>query len=362
MTERIGVFGGTFDPVHIGHLLFAEAARAQAGLLKVVFMPVHIQPFKQDMKISSGDDRVRMLKLAVKNNPYFGVSTIEIDNGGISYTIDSLREFQSQNKDARVCFLLGTDMFLNIEKWKQSDELLREFDLAIGTRPGYKDDEASALAEKLKKTYGTRIDFVDNPPIDLSSTEIRQRVNDGHTIRYRVHEDVRRFLMVMEKEGAERFAHTKRVIDLALEMADRFGVDSERAGLAALLHDYRKEPDGGVENDLSHGELAAEAIRSEFGIADEDILNAVRYHTTGRAGMSRLEKIIFLADTVEPGRTYDSIAGLREKCLNDLDNGALTVLTELKIYLEKKGLEVSKDTEAAIAELRGETKEKIIEH
>ena len=348
---RIGIFGGTFDPVHTGHLLLAETARVQAGLSRVVFMPAHIQPFKQEAETSSDDDRLRMLGLAISDNPHFGITSIETDKGGVSYTIDSLRALREEYGGARICFIIGTDMFLMIEKWKEAEALVSEFDFAVGVRPGYRHDEAVEKAGELREAHGTRIDLVENPPIDLSSTEIRQRIRDGETIRYRVPESVRRFLLVREKVGEKRFAHTKRVIDLATAMAARFGESVEKAGLAALLHDYGKDPGGGVENDLGHGGMAAEAAASEFGVADVDVLNAIRYHTTGRAGMSRLERIVFLADTVEPGRTYDSIARLRDTCLDDLDSGALTVLVELKKYLLMKGLEVSADTEAAIAEL-----------
>jgi len=175
-------------------------------------------------------------------------------------------------------------------------------------------------------------------------------VKNGESIRYHVPESVRRYLLVREKVGAKRFEHTKRVIDLASEMAERFGESVEKAELAALLHDYEKDPAGGVENDIRHGEIAAEAVARDFGVKDTDVLNAIRYHTTGRAGMSRLERIIFLADTVEPGRTYNSISKLRETCLDDLEKGTYTVLVELKKYLQMKGLTVSEDTEAAIEE------------
>ncbi|MCL2111928.1 MAG: nicotinate-nucleotide adenylyltransferase [Clostridiales bacterium] len=363
-TDRIGVLGGSFDPVHMGHLGLADAARARAGLCQVLFMPACVQPFKQGAEMSSADDRLRMLGLALEGRPHFGVTEVEIERGGVSYTIDSLRALSAGlfggrgaaqtagRDDARLCFIIGTDMFLMIEKWKDADALLREFDFAVGVRPGYRHGEAVALAGRLREEYGTRIDLVDNPPLELSSSEIRERVRSGGDICGLVPEGVRRFLLVREKVGERRFSHTKRVIDLAVDMARRFGESVEKAGLAALLHDYCKDPTGGAENDLAHGGMAADTAERIFGIDDEDVLNAIRFHTTGRAGMSRLEKIIFLADTVEPGRTYNSIAELRETCLDDLDRGTLTVLVELKKYLEQKGLAVSADTEAAIEDLR----------
>jgi len=348
--DRIGVFGGTFDPVHTGHLVFAETAREQAGLQSVLFMPAHIQPFKQDESILPDDDRLRMLRLATADNPFFGVTTIETDKGGVSYTIESLQRLAKGFPGKKICFIVGTDMFLNIEKWKKAETLLEKFDIVVGARPGYDNEAAQKTAKRIIRKHGTRIDFIENPEIELSSTDIRKRIKNGETIRYRVPESVRRYLLVRDKVGEKRFEHTKRVIDLAVEMAKKFGISEYKTALAALLHDYCKDPEGGVYNDVNHGAMAADAVSAEFGINDEDVLNAIRYHTTGRAGMSRLERVIFLADTVEPGRTYNSITQLRDTCLDDLDRGTYTVLVELKKYLKQKGLKVSKDTEAAIKE------------
>jgi predicted HD superfamily hydrolase involved in NAD metabolism len=130
-------------------------------------------------------------------------------------------------------------------------------------------------------------------------------------------------------------------------MARRFGADAYKTEVAALFHDCCKDSSQ-PGNNLAHAGLAADLMKDEYGCTDEDVLNAVRYHTTGRAGMSRLELIIFLADTLEPGRTYGGVGELREECLKDLHRGALTVLIELEKYLNKEGLEASKDTKEAI--------------
>jgi nicotinate-nucleotide adenylyltransferase len=348
---RIGVFGGSFDPVHIGHLLVAETAIEQLALSRVLFMPTNIQPFKQDVNVTPADDRVRMLRLATKSNPRFAVSTIETDRAGVSYTIDSLHTLRERTGN-EIVFLLGADMLKMIGQWSRASELLSEFSLAVGLRPGTNREEVTAHAETLRAQYGTVITFLDNIPINISSTALRARMKNGESVRYLIADPVRIYLEVRRKEGERRFAHTKRVMDLAETMAKRFGEDPEKARLAALLHDYEKDPVGGMENDLSHGPMAAEAAKHLFAVHDENVLNAIRWHTTGRAGMSRLELIIFLADTVEPGRTYDSIGRLRDNCLDDLERGAMLVLIELKKYLEKKGIRASADTEAAIADLK----------
>jgi nicotinate-nucleotide adenylyltransferase len=358
---RIGVFGGSFDPVHIGHLLVAETALEQLALSQVLFMPTNIQPFKQDAKVTPADDRVRMLRMAVKSNPRFGVSTIETDRAGVSYTINSLQTLRTR-MGTEIVFILGADMLKMISQWSRAEEILTEFSLAVGVRPGTDKEEVTAQANELRAKYGTVITLLDNIPIHISSTELRARMKNGESVRYLIPDDARVYLEVRRKEGERRFAHTKRVMDLAEQMAWRFGEDPEKARLAALLHDYEKDPAGGTENDLSHGAMAAVAAKNIFGVDDEDVLNAIRWHTTGRAGMSRLELIVFLSDTVEPGRTYEGTSRLRDHCLDDLERGATQVLVELKKYLEKKGLRVSSDTEAAIADLKGRQQKPAVKH
>ncbi|MDR3072862.1 MAG: bis(5'-nucleosyl)-tetraphosphatase (symmetrical) YqeK [Clostridiales Family XIII bacterium] len=145
-----------------------------------------------------------------------------------------------------------------------------------------------------------------------------------------------------------RYEHTQGTLDLAFELGDRFGEDPDKITLAALFHDFCKDEDGNVENNLLHGGLAADIMEREYGIADEDILNAVRYHTTGRRGMSRLELIIFLADTLEPGRTYSDVGRLREIALKDLYAAAFETLRSLGLYLERSGFEISPDNAEAL--------------
>jgi nicotinate-nucleotide adenylyltransferase len=351
---RIGVFGGSFDPIHLGHLAIAERARVAAGLSKVLFMPASVQPFKRDVAFSPDDERMEMIALATRENPHFEATDVELDRGGVSYTIDSLRELRAGLPVGdELAFILGTDMFLMVEKWRSADELLSEFCLIVGARPGCDNDKAEAHAERLRGTYGTRIDMVGSSEMLLSASDIRKRLSAGDSLRYLVPEDVRRYLLVRAKERPGRWEHTKQVMGFAAELAERYGENVYRAKMAALLHDYCKDSSGGVENNLLHGALAAEAASGKFGVDDEDVLNAIRYHTTGRAGMSRLEMIIFVADTLAPGRTYPEAEWLRGLARKDLRECTLTVLIELERYLEAQGYEHSRDSKEAIAWLRG---------
>jgi HD superfamily phosphohydrolase YqeK len=160
--------------------------------------------------------------------------------------------------------------------------------------------------------------------------------------------------VVAGRMSPKRFRHTEQVVALAAKMAVLHGADPEKARIAALFHDCCKDEEA-PGNNLTHAGKAADLMQSEFGIEDADILNAVRYHTTGRAHMSKLELIVFLADTLEPSRKYAGIDALRALALKDLYRGAMTVLRELKLYLERNGFKMDRDGLEAIDWLGGLT-------
>jgi nicotinate-nucleotide adenylyltransferase len=183
---RIGALGGTFDPVHFGHLLLAEGAARAASLDKTLFMPAHIQPFKRDARVTSDEARMEMLRLAILGNEKFGIADVELARGGVSYTIDSLRQLRDEYRGgpARWFFIVGADMFPNLGKWRESDSLLREFSFVVGRRPGCGEEETEAVAERFRAEYGTEIILADNAWVDVSSSEIRRRVAAGESVRY----------------------------------------------------------------------------------------------------------------------------------------------------------------------------------
>ena len=175
---KIGILGGSFDPVHTGHIELANKALS-LGLSKVIFVPTGAQPFKCDIVPASETDRVEMLKLAIKGNPQFEISFYEIQKQGLSYTINTLRAMKEIYKDAEIFFIIGIDAFIEIERWKGSEELLEEFSFIIGMRPGYLEEQLEEVISRLCTNYGTKLVKIKNPMIDISSTEIRRYVKTG---------------------------------------------------------------------------------------------------------------------------------------------------------------------------------------
>ncbi len=193
--KKIGIFGGSFDPVHLGHTGLAEDAMALADLEKVVFIPARLQPFKLDKKLATGAARLAMLDLAVGNKKGFEVSSYEIDEEGISYSYLTMRAMQKRfGEDVKLYFITGTDAFLKIDKWKNAEELLTKYAFIIGTRPGYKREELKLCISKIHDTYGTEITNIDNTQIDVSSTEIRTRLEQGSSCEGLISAEVERYI------------------------------------------------------------------------------------------------------------------------------------------------------------------------
>lgn len=196
---RIGIMGGTFDPIHYGHLVSAEAARDEFALERVVFVPARVPPHKTEQRMTDARHRYFMAVLATVTNPFFEVSRVEIDRPGPSYTIDTVRVFRETfGPDAEIYFITGADALLEIlgGKWKDGEELLRLCRFIGATRPGYSLDGMRALTRRLEeegKGY-KGIHLVEIPALAVSSTDIRERVRTGRPIKYLVPEPVEHYI------------------------------------------------------------------------------------------------------------------------------------------------------------------------
>lgn len=181
---KIGIFGGTFDPVHVGHLVAADRACCDLDMQKVIFVPAGLPPHKAGQPVTPGEHRLAMVRLAVQDNPRFEVSDLELKRQGCSYTVDTISYFRRLLPDDELYFILGMDSLLQLNTWHDVDNMLKMCCLVAVARPGYAletgDPEIKLLWEKVReRTLILRI-----PGLDIAASELRQRVREGRTVRY----------------------------------------------------------------------------------------------------------------------------------------------------------------------------------
>ena len=182
---KIGLFGGTFDPVHMGHMILAETVRSDLDLDRVLFIPASVSPHKTHHPITEAAVRLEMLRAATGPVDGLDVSDKEIQRGGISYTVDTIEEFLKDGvyRNMEICFLIGCDSLIDLDSWKDPERLLGLVSIVVMERPGY--DRMTA-----RRSFRDRVRFVETPLIDISASEIRRRVREGKSIRFWVPEPV----------------------------------------------------------------------------------------------------------------------------------------------------------------------------
>ena len=190
MGRRLGVMGGTFDPIHYGHLVTAEEALAQFGLDGVVFVPTGRPWMKEGRSVSAAEDRYLMTVIATASNPRFSVSRIEIDREGPTYTVETLRALAADHPDAELYFITGADAMLEIFDWKEPDGALELAHFIAATRPGYD----LTRFEARTPTRHPNVSVMNIPALAISSTDVRSRVSEGRPIRYLVPEGVKTYI------------------------------------------------------------------------------------------------------------------------------------------------------------------------
>jgi len=201
--ENLGIFGGSFDPPHLGHLGIAEEARARFHLDRVIFVPAGQPPHKRSGTAAGRFERFEMVRLAVAGNPHFETSDIEMRRHGPSYTIDTLGAFRKLYPRARIFFIAGADSLVELPKWHRARELVRRFDFLIVKRPGSKPAYRAVLEKAFGKRQALKLEahFIHAGPYNISATEIRNRIAAGESIRYLVPQAVERYIL---KKGLYR--------------------------------------------------------------------------------------------------------------------------------------------------------------
>mgnify|MGYP000946546579 CR=1 FL=1 len=194
--HRMGLMGGTFDPIHQGHLVTAEAARSQFKLDKVIFVPSGQPPHKADQLITPKEKRYLMTELATVTNPYFDVSRVEVNRPGDSYAIDTVLYFREMlPEDGEIFFITGADAIMEIVTWKDVDLLFENCSFIAATRPGFNLTKMRQRLQKdLKKEYLSKIIPIEVPAMAISSTDIRKRVAEGRTIKYLLPESAENYI------------------------------------------------------------------------------------------------------------------------------------------------------------------------
>ena len=179
--RRYAIYGGSFDPVHIGHVSLADCAVKQCGLDELIFMPAYISPFKQDRKVTDGKDRIAMLETVLGYNPSFSVSDYEIKKGGPSYTVETLRYFRDRD-EGKLHFVCGFDSIVQLDTWYEGPEILKDYPVITVRRPDTDDSLGMEKIGAYRRDFGADITVLDMPPVDASSTEIREKVRRGESI------------------------------------------------------------------------------------------------------------------------------------------------------------------------------------
>ena len=386
--ERIGIYGGTFNPPHIGHLRGASQAIDALGLDKLILIPDRIAPHKQ---IPSGsptpEQRLEMIRIAAAHYEKMEVSDIELMREGPSYTYLTVEALREAYPDARLYLIMGTDMFLSFQTWKYPDRITAQATLAVMYR-GDKGERASIEAKKAEmETIGVEVELVENDTIPISSTQLRRLLafrcaeeflpaGVGDYIREQGLYDTAAEWKNLPMEQLEpivirllnpnRVAHVLGCRDTAVELAKHWGEDETNAARAGILHDITKALDGPLQltlceaygkilSDFSRkypktlhaltGSLVAERIFGE----NEAVVSAICHHTTGKADMNLLEKIIYVADYMEPCRNFPGVEKLRALAYSDID-AALKLGLEMTLeHLKNQGNEVSPESREALA-------------
>lgn len=382
--KSIAIMGGTFDPIHNGHLVTAEAVRHRFKVDRVVFIPTGRPAHKTDKQVTHNEHRYLMTVLATMRNENFDVSRVEIDRPGITYTIDTIEALKKICRpDVRLYFITGADAIHQIMSWKEPERLLTLCDFVAVTRPGYRKNQMFEEIGEIREKFASRIHYMEVPALAISSSDIRERARKGEPIKYLLPQEVEDYIhkfklyQNMEKDevkfmlpietmreklqsalSVKRYIHTMGVAEEAIKLAEIYGTqkDQQKAQAAGLLHDcakdypeemrlrfcrdYKVKLDDVMERqtDLIHPFLGAEVARREYLVTDGEILDAIRYHTTGRADMSLLEKIIFIADYIEPNREkFEGLEEARRLAYLDLDMAMRYILEETIAFVKQRG-------------------------
>lgn len=360
--------GGAFNPVHREHVHVAQAAIEELKLDKLIIMPTAVSPHKGGKLDADFWQRFEMCRLAFKDLPQAEVSNYELTRGGVSYTYLTCEYFSALYEGSKRYFIMGEDMLESFPSWKNPAQIVKYFTLAACARSGGED--FGSCVEQVENLFSVKVAKIPYVGEKVSSTHIRTLAALGEDFGGYVNADVCQYIKdrgiyrleyadrVRSMLKPERWAHTVRVAALCAENASRAGLDERQAITMALLHDCAKylpadspllygftPPD--VPAPVLHQYTGAYVAEHVFGVTDGRILDAIRYHTTGRENMTDAEKLLFLADMLEEGRTFEGVDELREAFKRDMDECLYLCLGHQIKYLKSQKMPIDGLTERA---------------
>ena len=396
--QRIGIYGGTFNPPHMGHFNAARYALEALRLDMLLMIPTNISPHKAMAEGSpEPKDRLEMVRLCLQDVSNAQACDIELRRDGPSYTWQTVTQLRQVYPDAELYLLMGTDMFLSFDSWREPQRITAEATLAVFYR-GEKNEVADIEAQKRKmENAGARVVLVKNPVLDISSTQLRRMLALQCASEF-LHPGVESYIrkngfygtdknynnltidalerVVVSLLMPSRVAHVLGCRQAAVELARHWGADETDAARAALLHDITKALDGPLQLTLSraygmildafsirntktlHALTGSWVARRIFGENDA-VVSAIASHTTGKPGMNLLETIIYVADYMEPNRDFPGVEELRRLAYTDI-YGALRLGLNMTItMLNQQGREVSPESAQTLEWLEQEERKRI---
>ncbi len=375
---KIAIYGGSFNPPHLGHLEAAKTVCAELAPDKLLIIPDNIPPHKaMDPGSPTAEERLALCRIAFRSITGAEISDMEIRRRGKSYTAHTVRELRGRYPDDELFLVVGSDMLLSFEEWYEFEYLLSECTLAVVSREEDDLDALRAHKALLSEKYAARVHILQHAPLPMNSSEIRVwlRLRLGsdlldnavyaEIIRRRYYEAMPELCWLREAVkpylSPRRVAHVAGCESEAVLLAMRYGEDAEAAAEAGILHDITKklsydeqlilcdkygiilDKDQLANEKLLHAITGAAFARDVFGVSDA-VYDAIRWHTTGKPDMTLLEKIIYMADYVEPTRDFPGVEKLRALAHEDID-AAMALGLEMSLAdIRSGGVAPHKDT------------------
>lgn len=382
--RKIGILGGTFNPPHLGHLNIALASYKALDLDEVWFVPAGNPPHKNVSGDISIIDRFNMVKLMIQDYPYFKCKDFELRKMSKCYSYETLQDIRILYPDDEFFFLIGADSLKTFNTWVKPDLISSLCTIAVCDRDGLDMDSLEKLCDSMEKKYPGKFIYIPMDEVPISSTSIRNNDSLDNVKNY-LHKDVYEYINehelydstdmskwssidsikadLKEKQKPSRFRHTLGVMYTAASLAMKYSYPLKKAIYAGLLHDCAKYMSNEdllkicdknkiliTESERSkpyllHGKAGAFLCNNRYNVDNEEIMHAIKVHTTGCPNMSLLDKIIFVADYIEPNREKQvNLPEIRNLAFNDLDLCVKMILRDTIDYLQSINLDMDETT------------------